>query len=72
MRLDKLIAERFGLSRRAAQEAVRKGQVDVDGERCLNPGQEVEPAPPLVYDPNRPGWASCPGDWRSSTRTARS
>ncbi len=55
MRLDKLIAERYGLSRRGAQEAVRKGHVDVDGERCVNPGQEVEPAAALVYDPNRPG-----------------
>ena len=54
MRLDKLIAQRYGLSRRGAQEAVRKGQVDVDGERCVNPGHEVELASTLVYDPNRP------------------
>jgi 23S rRNA pseudouridine1911/1915/1917 synthase len=58
MRLDKLIAERFGLSRRQAHAAVRKGQVDVEGRRCLEPGLEVEPAVPLVYDPNRPGLAS--------------
>ena len=31
IRLDKLVAERFGLSRRAAQEAVRNGRIDVDG-----------------------------------------
>ena len=58
MRLDKLIAERYGLSRRGAQEAVRKGQVDLEGERCVNPGQEVEPSSTLVYDPNRPGLAA--------------
>jgi 23S rRNA pseudouridine1911/1915/1917 synthase len=54
MRLDKLIAERYGLSRRAAQEAVRKGHVDVEGERCLNPGQDVAPPASVHLDPNRP------------------
>jgi 23S rRNA pseudouridine1911/1915/1917 synthase len=54
MRLDKLIAGRYGLSRRAATEAVRSGKVDVDGRCCLEPGQEVTPETPLVYDPNRP------------------
>jgi 23S rRNA pseudouridine1911/1915/1917 synthase len=58
MRLDKLIAERFALSRRAAQEAVREGKVDVDGQRCLEPGLEVEPRTLLNYDPNRPRIAS--------------
>jgi 23S rRNA pseudouridine1911/1915/1917 synthase len=37
MRLDKRIAQLFGLSRRAAQAAVRQGQVDVNGEPCLEP-----------------------------------
>jgi 23S rRNA pseudouridine1911/1915/1917 synthase len=54
MRLDKLVAERFGLSRRGAQEAVRRGHVDVAGQTSLEPGQEVGPATPLVYNPNRP------------------
>jgi 23S rRNA pseudouridine1911/1915/1917 synthase len=54
MRLDKLVGQRFGLSRRAALDAVRKGQVDVDGQQCLEPGLEVEEAAPLVFDPNRP------------------
>src|SRR5262245_36363356 len=54
MRLDKLIAERHGLSRRAAIEAIRSGKVDVDGRCCLEPGEEVTPETPLVYDPNRP------------------
>ena len=58
MRLDKLIAERFALSRRAAQDAVREGRVDVDGQRCLEPGLEVQPQSLLSYDPNRPCIAS--------------
>ena len=33
IRLDKLVAERFGLSRRAAQEAIRNGRVDLAGMR---------------------------------------
>ncbi|QEH32517.1 Ribosomal large subunit pseudouridine synthase D [Aquisphaera giovannonii] len=54
MRLDKLVSDRYGLSRRAAQEAVRKGQVDVDGARCLEPGLEVEPDAAVAFDVNRP------------------
>jgi len=54
MRLDKRIAELFGLSRRAAQEAVRQGQVDVNGRSCLEPGLEVEPEAEPIYNPNRP------------------
>ena len=54
MRLDKRIAEQFGLSRRAAQEAVAAGQVDVDGECCVEPGQDVTPATELSFHPNRP------------------
>jgi 23S rRNA pseudouridine1911/1915/1917 synthase len=54
MRLDKLVAERFGLSRRAAQEAVRNGRVDVAGDRCDEPGREVEPDTPIGYFPSRP------------------
>jgi 23S rRNA pseudouridine1911/1915/1917 synthase len=54
MRLDKLVAQRFGLSRRGAQEAVRRGQVDLAGQTCCQPGQEVQPDAPLDYRPNRP------------------
>jgi 23S rRNA pseudouridine1911/1915/1917 synthase len=54
MRLDKSVAKRFGLSRRGAQEAVRRGQVDVAGQACLDPGQEIDPETPLNYCPNRP------------------
>ena len=51
MRLDKLVMERFGLSRRAAMEAVRNGQVDVDGLCCLEPGHDVAPETPVDLRP---------------------
>lgn len=54
IRLDKLVAERFGLSRRAAQEAVRNGRIDVAGQRCDEPGREFAPDIPLDYQPSRP------------------
>lgn len=54
MRLDKRVAERFGLSRRQAQEAVRHGQVDVAGMTCLEPGREIDLETVLSYRPNRP------------------
>jgi 23S rRNA pseudouridine1911/1915/1917 synthase len=53
-RLDKLVADRFQLSRRAAQEAVRNGRVDLDGERCDEPGRDVAPASTIEFFPNRP------------------
>lgn len=53
-RLDKLVAERFGLSRSAAQEAIRTGRVDLDGTRCDEPGRLVPPDAALHFDPNRP------------------
>jgi 23S rRNA pseudouridine1911/1915/1917 synthase len=54
MRLDKWIAEHHGLSRRSAQEAIRRGQVDVEGHCCLEPGQEVEATTAVSFEPNRP------------------
>ena len=54
MRLDKLVGERFGLSRRAAQDAVRKGRIDVAGQPCLEPGRDVDADAPLAFDSNRP------------------
>jgi 23S rRNA pseudouridine1911/1915/1917 synthase len=53
-RLDKLVAEKFGLSRRAAQEAIRNGRIDLGGLRCDEPGREVEPDAAVTFDPNRP------------------
>jgi len=54
MRLDKLVAAQFGLSRRQAQDAIRLGRVDLAGLPCLEPGHEVEPGSPLSFWPNRP------------------
>jgi 23S rRNA pseudouridine1911/1915/1917 synthase len=54
IRLDKLVADRFGLSRRAAQEAIVNGRVDLGGARCDEPGRMVEPDAPVRFDPNRP------------------
>ncbi len=54
IRLDKLVAERFGLSRRGAQDAVRNGRIDLDGERCDEPGREVAPDASIAFFPNRP------------------
>lgn len=53
-RLDKLVAERFGLSRRSAQDAVRNGRVDVDGARCDEPGLMVDADANIAFDANRP------------------
>jgi 23S rRNA pseudouridine1911/1915/1917 synthase len=54
MRLDKLVSDRFGLSRRQAQEAVRLGRIDVGGVPCLEPGQDVEAAAPISFWRDRP------------------
>jgi 23S rRNA pseudouridine1911/1915/1917 synthase len=54
IRLDKLVSERFTLSRRAAQEAVRNGRIDLDGVRCDEPGREVETDANIAFFPNRP------------------
>jgi 23S rRNA pseudouridine1911/1915/1917 synthase len=54
MRLDKRVADQFGLSRRGALEAVRRGQIDVCGQTCLEPGREIEPDMSLAYNPSRP------------------
>jgi 23S rRNA pseudouridine1911/1915/1917 synthase len=54
MRLDKRVAEQFGLSRRAGTMAVQRGQVDVAGQTCLDPARSVEPITPVAYNPGRP------------------
>jgi 23S rRNA pseudouridine1911/1915/1917 synthase len=53
-RLDKLVAERFGLSRRASQDAVRNGRIDVAGVRCDEPGRMVEAETAIEHFPSRP------------------
>jgi 23S rRNA pseudouridine1911/1915/1917 synthase len=54
MRLDKLVSEQFGLSRRAAQDAVRNGRIDVAGVCCDEPGREVASGAAVAYFPSRP------------------
>lgn len=53
-RLDKRVAEQFKLSRRGAREAIVRGQIDVAGERRLDPALEIEETEVLAYNPNRP------------------
>ncbi len=53
-RLDKRVAEQFKLSRRGAREAIVRGQIDVAGERRLDPALEIEEGEELAYNPNRP------------------
>mgnify|MGYP000965430694 CR=1 FL=1 len=53
-RLDKVVADRFGLSRRTAQEAVRIGRIDLDGARCDEPGRMVALDAAIEYHPSRP------------------
>jgi 23S rRNA pseudouridine1911/1915/1917 synthase len=54
MRLDKRVAQQFGLSRRGALEAVRRGHVDLFGQTCLEPGREIAPDAIVAYNPDRP------------------
>lgn len=55
MRLDLWLAELYpGISRRRAQEAIRKGQVDVDGDRVVEPGFLVKAGAKVKWDENRP------------------
>ncbi len=54
MRLDKLVSEKFTLSRRAAREAIRNGRIDLAGDRCDEPGREVEANAPVAFFPSRP------------------
>jgi len=54
VRLDKLVAQRFGLSRRAAGDAVLNGRIDLEGQLCDEPGRLVPPESVLRFNPNRP------------------
>jgi 23S rRNA pseudouridine1911/1915/1917 synthase len=54
VRLDLAVSRRFGLSRRAARDAVRAGRVDVAGDVNDEPGADVPDDVRLHYDPNRP------------------
>jgi 23S rRNA-/tRNA-specific pseudouridylate synthase len=54
MRLDIAVSRRFGLSRRAAREAVRSGRVDIEGSARDEPGADVPEDARLEYHPDRP------------------
>ncbi len=54
MRLDVAVSRAFGLSRRAARDAVRAGRVDVDGTVEDEPGRLVAESAKLAFLPSRP------------------
>ncbi len=54
MRLDLAVSNAFGLSRRAARDAVRAGRVEVEGMVADEPGREVIEGAKLVFHPSRP------------------
>ena len=54
MRLDLAVSRAFGLSRRAAREAVRSGRIDRDGVPVDEPGLEVPEDARLSHHPSRP------------------
>jgi len=54
VRLDLAVARAFGLSRRAARDAVRAGRVDAGGTTLHEPGADVPPDARLSLHPDRP------------------
>jgi 23S rRNA pseudouridine1911/1915/1917 synthase len=54
MRLDLAVAQKFGLSRRVAREAVRSGRIEVDGVACDEPGREAADGAALNFHRDRP------------------
>jgi 23S rRNA pseudouridine1911/1915/1917 synthase len=54
MRLDLAVSRAFGLSRRAAREAVRSGRVDLEGATADEPGREIAEDARITYSPERP------------------
>jgi 23S rRNA pseudouridine1911/1915/1917 synthase len=54
VRLDLAVARRFGLSRRAARDAVRAGRIDAAGVVCDEPGRDVGDDAALSFHPSRP------------------
>ena len=53
-RLDLASSRAFGLSRRAARDAVRSGRIDVDGVTSSEPGADVPGGAKLTHHPSRP------------------
>jgi 23S rRNA pseudouridine1911/1915/1917 synthase len=54
IRLDQLVAKRFGLSRRAARETIRNGRIDLAGQRSDEPSLAVESDAAIAFFPDRP------------------
>jgi 23S rRNA pseudouridine1911/1915/1917 synthase len=54
VRLDLLVSRRFGLSRRAARDAIRAGRIDASGIPRDEPGLDVTEEVDLSHHPNRP------------------
>jgi 23S rRNA pseudouridine1911/1915/1917 synthase len=54
VRLDLLVSQRFGLSRRAARDAVRGGRVDLEGAAAEEPGLDVVETAKVAFFPDRP------------------
>jgi 23S rRNA pseudouridine1911/1915/1917 synthase len=52
-RLDARVAREFGLSRRAAREAIEAGQVDVDGAPATQTAAPARSGQRVAFDPNR-------------------
>lgn len=48
-RLDQLLSQVTGLSRAQAQRAIRRGEVQVDGEPVTDPGWHVQPSARVEY-----------------------
>lgn len=49
-RLDKLVSARFGLSRKEAREAIRRGRVTADGAVCRTDDQKYDPSVTVALD----------------------
>lgn len=54
MRLARRVSEQFGLSARAAAEAIRNGRVDLGDEPAHDPGLEIPESAPVSFHPSRP------------------
>ena len=70
MRLDLAVAQKFGLSRRVAREAVRSGRIDVDGVACDEPGRETATRASLNFHRVDLRWERPVAGWQFLARSA--